>query len=125
MALLAPLVAYPNPQPRPHPDNAAAYAAWDPVLWIQRHGDMMKLMTLQKILPIPVKFGVDCEQLMRQCKTSAAEIAHICRKNKCLRWGDVEGGFDSNLFWQNDGEFQNQLGQLLQRIKWQYPPKTD
>lgn len=42
-------------------------------------------------------------KLVRLFKPSAAEVAHICSIKMRLRWAHVEGEFDENHLWGEDG----------------------
>ncbi|KAK6490363.1 hypothetical protein HHUSO_G4877 [Huso huso] len=127
---MAPLTAYPNPQPRPA-EGQPGHEDWLPEVLIQRTWRQDEIKDIAKDLPDPTKdavqFSEQMTRLVRQYKPSAAEIGHIMRCKLKLRWEDIEDTFDENLTWKpaGDGEYQPQFEQLLDRLKRQYPAKTD
>ncbi|XP_036803272.1 uncharacterized protein LOC118936470 isoform X2 [Oncorhynchus mykiss] len=124
-----PLMACPNPQPRPDDANAAAAAAWNPIVYVQRMWRHDEIKDIVEDLPDPskdaVKYSAEMRVLVGQYKPSAAEIAHICKKKLGLRWADVQGQFDCNYLWAENGAYQDQITALLARIVEMYPTKTD
>ncbi|CAB1316193.1 unnamed protein product [Coregonus sp. 'balchen'] len=105
--------------------NAAAAAAWNPIVYVQRTWRHDEIKDIVEDLPDPSKDVVKYSAEMRVLKPSAAEIAHICKKKLGFRWADVERQFDCNYLWAENGAYQDQITALLAKIVEMYPTKTD
>lgn len=98
-------------------------------MYVQRTWRHDEIKDIVEDLPEPskdaVKYSAEMRVLVGQYKPSAAEIAHICKKKLGLRWTDVQGQFDCNYLWAENGAYQDQITLLLARIVEMYPTKTD
>ncbi|KAJ8006534.1 hypothetical protein DPEC_G00108250 [Dallia pectoralis] len=116
--LMAPLVAYPNPQARPGEEISVQK------IWRQ---DELKDISKELADPIrdSVEFRDQLEKMVRLYKPPGAEIAYITRAKMRLRWADVRKGFNEELLWPDEGAYQTQLKFLLEKITTAYPTLTD
>lgn len=124
---IMPLIAYPNPHARPAQGDAG-HAEWQQNIMVQRNWRPDELKDITEDMPDPTQHAVKfCEALQRlvaMYRPSAAELAHICRSKMGLRWADIQGDFDENML-ANTAGFQAAVTALCDRIKTQWPRKTD